>query len=357
MLSQPHSYITLLTASTASYLPSHSIITLSPVFATPRTLFSSNLASSVAPTPTEVLTTSHSPIKNDVVDEHLIPTGSAVFFDNWTFSAALPSPSEVREAPDVLKEPVSSSGQRVVCFPALNLVVKYGSTLRTPVSEGQTLWLLSFMTTSTMRVPKVYGWCEDAGQRFIYMERLEGVTVDERWPSLSPAQKLAVVEQLNLMISSMRRLVQATGNTYIGALCRGHLYEQVWHGVVGPFHSVKTFTNELFALGINLPGYPDGPFFRPLRRAFSDDAPIVFTHADLHPGNIIMSPTSIEVIGIVDWHGSGWYPDFWEYIKAFWTVDWTSKDDWKDYIGHFIQPAYEDELEAFQEYERTGCIL
>jgi aminoglycoside phosphotransferase len=67
-----------------------------------------------------------------------------------------------------------------------------------------------------MRVPKVYGWCEDGDERFIYMERIEGVTVEERWSSLSAAQKLSVVEQLNLMVSSMRRLKQAPGNRYVG---------------------------------------------------------------------------------------------------------------------------------------------
>ena len=48
----------------------------------------------------------------------------------------------------------------------------------------------------------------------------------------------------------------------LGALNRGHICEQVWNGrdsPVGPFKSVKIFTNELFALGRNLPGYPDGP--------------------------------------------------------------------------------------------------
>jgi aminoglycoside phosphotransferase (APT) family kinase protein len=67
-----------------------------------------------------------------------------------------------------------------------------------------------------MRVPKVYGWCEDGDERFIYMERIEGVTVEERWSSLSTPQKLSIVEQLNLMVSSMRRLKQAPGNRYVG---------------------------------------------------------------------------------------------------------------------------------------------
>jgi thiamine kinase-like enzyme len=134
----------------------------------------------------------------------------------------------------------------------------------------------------------------------------------------------------------------------------------VWNGrdsPVGPFESAKTFTDAFFALGRNLPQYPNHPFFKSFRSAFSDDASIVFTHADLNPGNIMMSATSSDVLAIIDWHGGGWYPDFWEYIKAFWTVDWKSSDDWKDYVGKFAQPAYENELLAFIQYEQTGCLI
>ncbi|KAF8063441.1 kinase-like domain-containing protein, partial [Lyophyllum atratum] len=227
--------------------------------------------------------------------------------------------------------------QHVVCFPTLQLVVKYGDTSTTPVSEAQTLWLLSFVTC--IRVPKVYGWCEDGDERFIYMEHVQGITVEERWPSLSALEKLAVMGQLASMVSSMRRLRQSSGDEYIGALLRGHILEHVWNGIgspLGPFDSVRTFKDELFALGCRVPGYPDSPFFQSLRNAFSDDASIVFTHCDLHPGNIVMSPTSTDVLAIIDWHGSGWFPEFWEYIKAFYTVNWKSDDDWKDHIAMFV---------------------
>lgn len=148
--------------------------------------------------------------------------------------------------------------------------------------------------------------------------------------------------------------------TILGTLHHGHVYEQVWNGrdsPVGPFESAKTFTNGLFALGRHIPGYPADPFFKSLRSAFADDASIIFTHADLHPSNIMMSATSSDVLAIIDWHGGGWYPDFWEYIKAFWTVDRESPDDWKDYVGKFVQPAYEEELAAFDQYEQTGCFI
>jgi len=319
--------------------------------------------SSPTPTPNDnAITIASSPIKHGgVVDERCIPTGRAVFFDNWPHSTALPSPAQVREAAqgnNVLKEPSSTRGQRVVCFPELQLIVKYGPSYSTPVSEGQTLWLLSFL--GPMRVPTLYGWCEDGHDRFIYMERIEGVTLDERWASLSAPQKAAIIKQLHSMVSSMRSLRQAPRDKYIGALCGAEIHEQVWNGrdnPVGPFYSVKAFTDALFHLGRAIPGGAYGPFLGPLRKAFSDNASVVFTHTDLHPGNIIISARTTDVLAIVDWHGSGWYPDFWEYIKGFWTVDWESEEDWKDHIGMFIQPAYQDELAAFDQYEQTGCLI
>ena len=159
---------------------------------------------------------SPSPLKDGfVVDENSIPTGQNVFFNSWKHATPLPSPAEVRQAangPNHIKGSVGR--QQVICFPNLQLIVKYGDTKRTTVSEGQNLWLLSFLPD--MRVPKVYGWCVDGDQMFLYMERIEGVTVEERWPSLSASEKLAVAKQLDSMISSMRRLKQAPGNRYIG---------------------------------------------------------------------------------------------------------------------------------------------
>ena len=40
----------------------------------------------------------------------------------------------------------------------------------------------------------------------------------------------------------------------------------------------------------------------------------VFTHDDIHCGNILVNmedPT--KIIGLVDWEGAGFLPDYWEY--------------------------------------------
>ena len=47
------------------------------------------------------------------------------------------------------------------------------------------------------------------------------------------------------------------------------------------------------------------------------EVPILFTHNDLCPPNIILSHgPNPRVVAIVDCGQSGWYPEYWEYCKA-----------------------------------------
>jgi hypothetical protein len=76
----------------------------------------------------------------------------------------------------------------------------------------------------------------------------------------------------------------------------------------------------------------------PYRSFLLDDVTIVFTHSDLHPSNIMLSTgPNPRVLSIIDWHQSGWYPDYWEYCKAWWTAriggEWECK-----YLPKFLDP-------------------
>lgn len=47
------------------------------------------------------------------------------------------------------------------------------------------------------------------------------------------------------------------------------------------------------------------------------DVPVVFTHNDLCPPNILLSHgPNPRVVAVIDWAQSGWYPSYWEYCKA-----------------------------------------
>jgi len=60
---------------------------------------------------------------------------------------------------------------------------------------------------------------------------------------------------------------------------------------------------------------------------YADGAPVVLTHGDLHPNNIMVSTDSpCRVVSIINWHPSGWFPDCWGFCKAMFTAQ--VKGEW-----------------------------
>jgi hypothetical protein len=77
----------------------------------------------------------------------------------------------------------------------------------------------------------------------------------------------------------------------------------------------------------------------PMRAELPDDIPIVFTHSDLHRGNIMISPKGqhpARLVAIIDWHQSGWMPAYWEYCKAEFSA-WP-EEDWYQYLPGIFHP-------------------
>ncbi|CAG7565866.1 unnamed protein product [Fusarium equiseti] len=66
---------------------------------------------------------------------------------------------------------------------------------------------------------------------------------------------------------------------------------------------------------------------------------VVLSHCDLKPRNILVQNGKIQ--GLVDWEDSGWYPEYWEYVKFF---QRTADKDWKLYAEDVCPELYHDEL-------------
>jgi hypothetical protein len=115
----------------------------------------------------------------------------------------------------------------------------------------------------------------------------------------------------------------------LGSIGGQHLFDVMFEGLPkgGPFSSVKEF-HDWFANQANRFHPNLEEFVDPMRPGLPDSASIKFTHGDLHRSNIIMSPDSNppRIRAIIDWQQSGWYPDYWEYCKAIYTVH--ANDEW-----------------------------
>ena len=167
------------------------------------------------------------------------------------------------------------------------------------------------------------------------MEHVEGDCLENVWPNMSEDEKISIAQQLGRAISLMRSGQQT--ETLIGAIdglardCRRY-----GDYTGGPFTDEESFNTFVLDLYTQCP--------QPIRDALCSkmrsDHSIRFTHADLSPRNIIVKDGKIKAI--VDWEFSGWYPEYWEYVKFFECK--TKCKDWKNFARYIFEVAYGEDL-------------
>ncbi|KAF2820365.1 hypothetical protein CC86DRAFT_398073 [Ophiobolus disseminans] len=237
-----------------------------------------------------------------------------------------PSPAEVRANPLLRK----ITGSCTTKFDTLNIVVKYGEDIT--ASEAHCLRGLRRLLPDEVPVPE--------------------------WESLSDKAKKEVSRQLRTIVNGLRKLQQDPNDQFLGRIDRKPLLDIVFTDELktpaGPFNTVKEFHDWLSALtkiGMEIHWPDPSQIPDPFREFLPDNSRIVFTHADLHPSNIMMSAdASGHVLAVIDWHQSGWYPQYWEFCKARFTSDF--KSDWAtEYIPQFVD--VEECYDSWARYPHT----
>lgn len=150
----------------------------------------------------------------------ILPSGDSVVFESSSFftrrhpTPSFPSPAKVlTEA--IRQSPIPQRCTPLpVHFPSLGLTVKYGRNVS--VSEGQCLWAIRKLLGGSVPVPEVYGWTTDDSGVYIYMEYIEGETLEAQWEHFSDEDKGSVCHQLRATVGQLRRLKQVPGDLFIG---------------------------------------------------------------------------------------------------------------------------------------------
>ncbi|KDQ60695.1 hypothetical protein JAAARDRAFT_204515 [Jaapia argillacea MUCL 33604] len=288
------------------------------------------------------------------------PFGESVLFRDSSFfkqgyanACRLPTPAQVRAEGKLQAHPTSTRAN-LVRFSSLDVIIKYGRGVT--FAEGQCLHSLRRVFGSRVPVPDIYGWCKDDREVFLYMELVQGRTLEECWESLSVQERDQVCNHLRLIVDAVRTLKQDPADSFVEVSLvdrsPGHIHHQPLLDIiftittpsqVGPFPSIASFHDFLVSPISSIPSRSSP---HPFRSELPDDGSITFTHNDLHPSNILVSKDaegSFHVAAIVDWHQSGWYPDYWEFCKARWTGkniwDPRTVDEWDtEYLTRILQP-------------------
>ncbi|KAK9854401.1 hypothetical protein MYU51_004419 [Penicillium brevicompactum] len=221
-------------------------------------------------------------------------------------ATTLPTPTELRA---INKESGNIRGiyfnrPPPVKFPSLGLIVKYGADAT--IVEAETQHMVHNKLKGKVPVPEVFGWTEDSGQVFIYMSLIEGETLEQRWGALNEEEREAVCRELNGMAKIWKTLDYPNHDhiLYVGGLGNqplNDIFLSSHPDLAGPFYGADAVQKFQDGCGIEIDG----------------NVPVVFTHDDLVPPNIMLSSGPNPVVAaVIDFGQSGWYPAYWEYCKA-----------------------------------------
>lgn len=153
-----------------------------------------------------------------------MPTGGELDFSTFNCSSfspnkpmhELPSPSAIRALNRNLGGVRAENFYRPppVHIPSLRLLVKYGADVT--IDEAKTQKMIREKLCGQVPIPEVFGWVVDGGQGFIYMQLIQGETLQARWHNLAEPDRLSVCSQLKCMVASWRSLRQDGQECYIG---------------------------------------------------------------------------------------------------------------------------------------------
>lgn len=110
------------------------------------------------------------------------------FFQKPNAPLSLPTPTEVKEVASHSENPSAKLVTRPppVTFPNLGLLVKYETEIT--LAGGQCLLFIRNTLSEAVPVPEVYGWCEDGDKVFIYMELVDGMTLEKSWDTMTEGE-------------------------------------------------------------------------------------------------------------------------------------------------------------------------
>lgn len=177
--------------------------------------------------------------------------------------------------------------------------------------------------------PRPLGMMTSEATSYIFMSFIPGITPDKIWTSLSERQKDLISDQLNDLLLKLRNL-QKPDLLPLGGVggegCKDtRRHTRSCRKVIA---TVAGFEDFIFSD----PHFGGSVYIQVLRRLASGlPSTVVFSHGDIRPANIVVHAINDDqhaITGILDWEKSGFYPDYFESLKATSNMSTMETDDW-----------------------------
>ena len=167
-------------------------------------------------------------------------------------------------------------------------------------------------------VPVVYDhWTEDQGTGYIAMAYMPGKNLDEIWTELSTGEKETVMKEYKAILHRLRSVDPSPDMpVQIGAINGGPVVDHRTgdRRTGGPFSTEAELNSWLLSLL-----HPESQewfldfHLETIKAGMKDDHKWRLSHGDMGPHNVLVE--NGHITAVIDWELSGWYPEYWDYVK------------------------------------------
>ncbi|EIW85702.1 hypothetical protein CONPUDRAFT_49132, partial [Coniophora puteana RWD-64-598 SS2] len=220
--------------------------------------------------------------------------------------------------------------------------IAYDAVIKTGGPDSEPLTISLVRASSSIAVPGVLRVLNIGTRKGFVMEYISGETVEKCWEHLGLWQHFRILWSIRSYIRQLRRIL--VPNTPQSKHFPGPIGEvpQLCYGPTihlrpkggGPFAScdelAQWFNHKVEVsrrFGRNLPPH----------LAFDSSLPLVLTHFDIAPHNVMVDGN--YRVWLIDWEHAGFYPQWFEYVAMY--NGWTLDGRWKRWIVGFVAGFYE----------------
>ena len=188
-------------------------------------------------------------------------------------------------------------------------------------------------------IPRPLGVLTSEKVTYMFMSFLPGPTLETVWSQLPKEQKTFISNQLSQILLRLRELETPKGGQLGGVGGEGCKDTRRHTRIRKSVRSIAEFEDFIFSN----PHFGGSVFIKLLRGMSQSHTPkVVFSHGDFRPANILVKSDqqgNYSVSGVLDWEMGGFYPDYWESVKATNTMSPQEEDDWYLHLPACTSPT------------------
>lgn len=182
---------------------------------------------------------------------------------------------------------------------------------RTTQNEAAALKLVEQYTS--LPAPLLVDEYQGSKYPVFIMTEMPGQPLDTVFHRISYSERKQLSKDLKDSISQLQYVPNQSSYLFVGSH-GGPMYDHRFpSGTPGPFHHISEFNNFLVHRWVSQETK------NKIAAVHARTYRSVFTHADLHPSNILIERGRLSAI--VDWESAGFFPEYWEFTKLMYGAE------------------------------------